>query len=203
MRKNRFIIFLLLLIRVLCVFPQEDANLRQPLGSETICFPKDTIILYLEDTSFYIQKNIRQLISDHINKIGYFNFLSSTDGLGFELKDSLSDGFYCLYNITKKQAQKVKNKENHFVASGEFKGGMKQGAFTFYNLSEWSESFKILYFKNDTVHGQVKEILNGKIIYLAEYNMGIKNGFFYNAIISTNPQIILYKDGEIVREVEF
>jgi hypothetical protein len=203
MYRDRFVILLLLLFKIAGVYSQENVYLRQPLRDDTIYCPKDTIKLYLDDTSYYSQKNIQQLIDDIGNATSYFKYFSSTDGLEFGLKDSLPDGFYCLYNITKKQAIKIKNHEKYFVVSGEFKNGMKQGAFIFYNFSKWSESFKIAYFKDDAVHGQVKEILNGKIIYLVEYNMGLKDGLFYNAINSTNPIIILYMDGKVVREVYF
>ena len=207
MYKNRFILLIFLLLRILGVYSQGGTFYIQPI--ETIQSPKDTIKLYLDDTSCFIQKDIRQLMDDQSHKTSYFEFFSDTYGLEFQFKNKLPDGFYCLYNITKKQALKIKNYKNNFVASGEFKDGMKQGAFTFYVQQEYptkeepyknqKEAYKRICFKNDTVHGKVIEALNGKVIHFGEYKMGLKDGFFYDF----DNQIILYKDGLVVKKTFF
>jgi hypothetical protein len=178
---------------------------RQPLKLYT---PKDTIKLFLDDTAYYIQKDYEQVVNEYKNKIGYAKYFINGHCSGFELKDNLPDGYYCLYSITKKQAYKMENYKKYFVASGEFKNGMKQGEFVLYLRPEyptkkepfnnWIESYKKISFKNDTVHGKVIEIIGGKLRHFGEYNMGVKDGFFYYR----EEEIILYKDGEIVKETE-
>lgn len=208
MYMNRYSTLILLLFIMIGVSAQEDVSYRQPLSS-VIHHPKDTIKLYLEDTSYYIKKDIQQLMYELNNGIGYFKYFTTTHGSEFEFKDKLSDGFYCLYNITRKQALKMKNYKKYFVASGEFKDGMKQGAFIFYVHQEYPtnkepfnnniEAFKRIYYKNDTVHGKVIEVIDGKINHFGEYNMGLKDGFFYDK----GYKIILYENGLIIKETFF
>jgi hypothetical protein len=196
-----------LLFSYLGVYSQDSISYKQPISP--IQPAKDTIKLYLEDTSYYIQKDIWQLMNEQKNNTGYFAHFSDTYGLEFQFKNKLPDGFYCLYNITKKQSLKIKNYKNYFVASGEFKNGMKQGAFIFFVHQEYptkkepfknqKEAFKRIYFKNDTVHGKVIETIEGKVIHFGEYNLGVKDGFFYEL----DNIIILYKDGLVVKKTSF
>jgi hypothetical protein len=218
MYRNRLFVLLILLFKLTgdLYAQQKDTvkiniiydtihSYRQPLKLYT---PKDTIKLFLDDTAYYIQKDYRQIDNEYRDRIGYAKYFFNTHCSGFELKDNLPDGYYCLYSITKKQAYKMENYKKYFVASGEFKNGMKQGEFVLYLRPEyptkkepfnnWIESYKKISFKNDTVHGKVIEIIGGRFEHFGEYNMGVKDGFF----CEIGYKIILYKDGEIVKETE-
>lgn len=166
---------------------------------------KDTIELFLEDTSFYIMIDYDQLINEFRNQKDVYKYFSSSLGLQFQFRDSLQDGFYCLYNLTREKAKKIKNKEEFVLASGEFKNKMRKGAFTFYYIPDnpkWTKAEKTIYFKDDVVHGVVIEKENDRIAYLGEYKMGVMHGFFYyynNGV----PVIVLYEDGVVIKSSEF
>jgi len=173
---------------------------KQRIHYDTIAL-KDTIKLFLEDTSFYlINKNIL-----YQNEIEYLNYFNSSIGLDYVLKDSLPDGFYCLYNLTKKQARRIHEKNNYIVASGEFKNKMKQGPFCFYFMpenSKWASAKKVIYFEDDIINGPIIEFERDNIMYLGEYKMGVKNGFFY-FYNGGAPAIILYENGVKVKDSYF
>ena len=174
--------------------------------------PQDTIKLFLDDKKYYIANSKSKLCK-------YFEENKNNSySLEFELRDSLPNGFYCLYNITKGQTDTIKNIEEYLVVSGEFKNGMKQDMFVFgrefvekqkkysieyyMNIHSYSNEYREITFKNDTVHGRIKEVKNGKIIFLGEYNMGVKDGFFYYEG-ENNPAIFLYENGVKVKETYF
>jgi len=164
--------------------------------------PKDTIKLFLDDTSYYISIDDENYFEKF--KI-YLNYLCNGYVPSYLFSEKLPDGYYCLYNITKKQAKKIKNIEEYIVSSGEFKNGMKQGAFFFRFIPDKPKSYKaeiIIYFKDDLVNGAVIERENDKIMCLGEYKMGIKHGFFY-FYNGGAPSIVLYENGVKVKESIF
>ena len=117
----------------------------------------------------------------------------------------MPNGFYCLYSLKKKQTKKTKNIDEYIVASGEYKNGMKQGAFYFKFIPEnpkWVSSDKVIYFKDDVVNGAVIERERGNIMFLGEYQMGIKHGFFYY-YNGGAPSIVLYENGVKVKDSIF
>jgi len=212
MKKNKLIIVLLLFTIISNNYCQEDSSKNNQKNQyvqieipKAYSLPEVAIELYLEDTNYYMEKEIGTSFFEQDKKIGYFRYFTSTSVFEFMLKDSLPDGHYCLYNLTKKQAKKTKNKEDYIIASGKFKNGMKQGTFMFRKISEnpcRTCEIKYIDFTNDTVDGIVKELENWIPIYLAEYKMGVKNGFCFYAN-SGVPVILLYKDGVIVKETTF
>jgi len=162
--------------------------------------------VYLEDTMYYEKKTFDQMIDDAKNNEGYMKYFNSvTAGLNYFLKDSLEDGCYYLYNLTKKQAKKVKEKDTHIIATGCYKGRLKQGKFMFSNgidkLSLGS-IYKEISFINDSVNGNVIEMTYGQINYLSEYKMGVKDGFSF---IYKKGQTVMryYEKGEIQKELRF
>jgi hypothetical protein len=208
--KNIIVCFLLILSLSINVSAQQDSieelkrlnpYARERISEEKFYIPKDTIKLYLEDTLYYIKDN----------KLGTFKYFARLKlsfyryGLEFELRDSLPDGFYCLYDLTKKQAKKISDKEKHLVASGEFRNRMKQGIFRFkteYEDPRFPIFYKEIIFTNDTVNGIVREAENERAIFVGEYKMGVKDGFFFHEN-GGYPVIFLYENGEKVRETFF
>ncbi len=203
---------LILFITIICenAYCQEDTTnvkkvndqfLRQKIN-KTNDTPKDTIKLFLEDTSYYISLDDE----NYFEKIkAYSSYLNSGYVPSYLLSEKLPDGYYCLYNITKKQAKKIKNIEEYIVTSGEFKNGMKQGAFFFRFIPDNPKCSKaeiIIYFKDDLVNGAVIEREKNSIMFLGEYQMGIKHGFFYY-YNSGAPLIVLYENGVKVKESIF
>lgn len=211
MKIKQLIIFFILILITSNLYCQTDTVskiknpeyfYRQKINVDTV-FSRDTIKLFLDDTSYYNME--RDLLYEFNNKIGYLKYFNSSIGLNFVLKDSLQDGFYCLYNLTKKQAKKMKTKDKNIVVSGEFKNKMKQGAFCFYFIQETSKCIKankVIYFKDDIVHGAVIERENDKIMFLGEYQMGVKHGFFYY-YNGGAPAIVLYENGKQVKYSNF
>lgn len=211
MYKNKYFIllsFILLIHNSLCSQNNDPMQNSSMLYVEKISQPyytiEEPIDLYLDDTDYFVQKDIEQILYESQQRIGFFKYFISTYATEFELKDSLPDGFYCLYNLTRKQAEKIKDKDIYLVASGGFKNKMKQGYFSFYSLSEdnFKKVFKTIHFVNDTINGIVKELVSWEPIYLAEYKMGIKDGFSFYAN-NGNSLIILYKEGEIIKQTSF
>lgn len=173
---------------------------------------EECINIHLEDTSFFEQKTSLELIKlkheilyedGDKNALKYYiKYFNVTSGIEFFLKDSLDDGCYCLYNLTKKQFKKTKDKEKYLVTSGCFKNKMRQGKFIHTNgLDKFAlgSIYKEISFVNDTVHGSVIEMHYGYLDILEEYNMGIKDGFSFwkhrGSIV-----IKLYKQGELLEE---
>lgn len=203
---------LILFITIICenAYCQEDTTnvkkvndqfLRQKIN-KTNDTPKDTIKLFLEDTSYYISLDDENYFDKF--KI-YLNYLNNVYVPSYLLSEKLPDGYYCLYNITKKQAKKIKNIEEYIVTSGEFKNGMKQGAFFFRFIPDNPKCSKaeiIIYFKDDLVNGAVIERENDKIMCLGEYKMGIKHGFFY-FYNGGSPSIVLFENGVKVKDSIF
>jgi len=204
---------LILCITIICenTYCQEDTTnvkkvndqfLRQKINN-TNDTPKDTIKLFLSDTSYY--RTNRDVLYEYNNKIDYLKYFNSGIGLDFVLRDSLPDGYYCLYGLKKKQAKKVKNIDEYIVASGEYKNGMKQGVFYFKFIPanpKWVSADKVIYFKDDVANGAVIERERGNIMFLGEYQMGIKHGFFYY-YNGGAPSIVLYENGVKVKDSIF
>lgn len=211
METIRLILFLFIVFICNTSYCQEDTVMnnsgyeqfyRQRIF-ESNNVPKDTINIFLDDTSYYLTYD--DILYQFVNKTGYLKYFNTGIGLGFVLKDSLPDGYYCLYNLTKKQAKKIDKKEKYIVACGEFKNRMKQGAFCFYFIPEnpkRATAYKIIYFKDDVVNGAVIERVNDRIMFLGEYQMGVKHGFFYY-YNGGAPSIILFKNGEKVKYSDF
>lgn len=203
---------LILFITLICenAYCQEDTTnikkvsdrfLRQKINN-TNDAPKDTIKLFLDNTSYYISL-------DDENYLEKFKTFSSYIKNGyvpsFLLSEHLPDGYYCIYNITKKQAKKIKNINKYIVTSGEIKNGKKQGAFYFRFIPDnpkRSEAEIIIYFKDDVVHGAVIERERDRIMVLGEYQMGIKHGFFYYYNRGV-PSIFLYENGIKIKDSFF
>jgi hypothetical protein len=127
-----------------------------------------------------------------------------TSKIEYQLKDNLSDGFYCLYELTKKDAKKVNaiQKNNYLVASGQYKNHMKNGYFIFNDVGKnlINPYTKIIYFKNDTVDGYVKEWERSYLVYQGKYKMGKRDGIFFfqnNGI----PIIAVYKNGKEIKRI--
>lgn len=206
--KFTLIIFIALICKI--SYCQEDTTnikknnvhfLRQKINNSDDA-PKDTIKLFLDDTSYYISLDNGNYF-ETIKK--YSNYLNSGHVPGFLLAENLPDGYYCIYNISKKKAKKVKNINEHIVTSGEIKNGMKHGAFYFRFIPDNPKRSKaeiIIYFKDDFVNGVVIERVNDNIMNLSEYKMGIKHGFFYYGY-GGDPSIVLYEDGVIVKGSSF
>jgi|LSQX01.1.fsa_nt_gb hypothetical protein len=162
--------------------------------------------VYLEDTAYYEKKTFDQMIGDAKKNEGYMKYFNSvTAGLDYFLKDSLEDGCYYLYNLTRKQANKVKEKDTHIIATGCYKGGLKQGKFIFSNgidKQSLGSIYKEISFINDSVNGNVLEMINGQIIYLCEYKMDVKEGFSF--IYKQGQTVMRYfEHGVIRKELEF
>jgi|GEM_PF-2394053 hypothetical protein len=203
---------LILFITIICenAYCQEDTTnvkkvndqfLRQKINNANDT-PKDTIKLFLDDTSCYISLDDKNYFDKF--KI-YSNYLNNGYVPSYLLSEKLPDGYYCLYNITKKQAKKIKNIEEYIVSSGEFKNGMKESAFYFRFIPDnpkWSKAEIIIYFKDDLVNGAVIERENDKIMCLGEYKMGIKHGFFY-FYNGGSPSIVLFENGVKVKDSIF
>lgn len=211
MKYKQLVIFFILLLISRNLYCQVDTvnqtknpeyYYRQKITVDSV-YPRDTIKLFLADTSYYHTN--RDILYEYNNKINYLKYFNSGIGLDFVLKDSLPDGYYCLYNLTKKQVKKIKNINKYIVASGEFKNGMKQGAFYFKFIPEnprWVSADKVIYFKDDVVNGAVIERERGNIMFLGEYKMGIKHGFFYYGYGGA-PSIVLYENGIKVKDAIF
>lgn len=205
-------IILILCITIICenAYCQEDTTntktvnnpfLRQKINY-TNDIPKDTIKIFLDDNSYYISLDDEKYYE--IIKT-YSSYLNSGYAPIFLLSENLPDGYYCIYNITKKEAKKIKNIYEYLVISGEIKNGMKLGAFYFrinYDKPNYSKAEIIIYFKDDVVNGAVIERVNGNIMNLGEYKMGIKHGFFYYGYGGT-PSIVLYENGVIIKDSFF
>jgi hypothetical protein len=183
------------------VIRNNDQFLRQKTNN-TNDIPKDTIKLFLDDNSYYISlddENFFEKIKT------YSSYLNSGHFPSYILSEHLPDGYYCLYSLKKKQAKKTKNIDEYIVASGEYKNGMKQGAFYFKFIpenSKWVSADKVIYFKDDVVNGAVIERERGNIMFLGEYQMGIKHGFFYY-YNGGAPSIVLYENGVKVKDSTF
>jgi hypothetical protein len=215
---NKFSFFVLLIFCTLHTKGQENGTgdtavnkhfLKQKINCEYE--KKDTIKLFLNDSNYYIQKDIGQIFQEFDNKVGYFAYFRSTTAMEFVLKDSLPDGFYCLYNLPSKSAKKEKALCKYLVVAGEYRNGLKQGRFIFQenvDLPEGYRSDKEIYFYkeisfiNDTVDGAIKEYDGDLLTYAAEYKMWKKNGFcyFWN---NGSPAILLFEDGELVDQTQF
>lgn len=203
---------LILFITMICenAYCQEDTTnvkknndqfLRQKINN-TNDTPKDTIKLFLDDNSYYISLDDE----NYFEKIkAYSSYLNSGYVPSYLLSEHLHDGYYCIFNITKKQAKKIKNINEYIVTSGEIKNGMKQGAFYFRFIPDNPKRSKaeiIIYFKDDLVNGAVIERVNDKIMNLGEYKMGIKHGFFYYGYGGA-PSIVLYENGVKIKDSVF
>lgn len=172
----------------------------------SLCGQNNIYDVYLEDTMYYEKKTFDQMIDEAKNNEGYMKYFNSvTAGLNCFLKDSLEDGCYYLYNLTRKQATKVKEKDSHIIASGCYKGGLKQGKFMFSNGIDklsFGSIYKEISFINDSVNGNVIEMTYGQINYFSEYKMGVKAGFSF--IYKKGQTVMRYfENGEINKELRF
>ena len=142
--------------------------------------------VFLDDTSYYISR-------DYFFKDAqkhYMRYFMSTAALEYEFRDSLPDGCYVLIALTRKEAEKIPDhvQNRYVVATGCFENGMKQGKFTFSTvqyppfkkggLPENKPAYKSIEFLNDTVNGNVQEYFDTALYHLAQYQMGVLNGYF-------------------------
>ncbi len=163
--------------------------------------------VYLDDTNYYVSRDY--LFMD--DQKHYMRYFMSTAALDYEFRDSLPDGCYVLIALTRKEVEKIPdNLQNRYVvATGCFENGMKQGKFTFSTvqsppfkkgrLLEDKPAYKSIEFVNDTVNGNVQEYFDTALYHLAQYQMGVLNGYFILAS-STATLLKYYQDGVLIKE---
>lgn len=168
------------------------------------------IDVFLDDTNYYVTRDY--LFVDYGKY--YMKYFMSTGALQYELRDSLPDGCYALFEVSRKEAEKMpKNVLNsHIVATGCFENKMKQGKFTFIssyrditikkakNAPILKSEYKSIDFTNDTVNGDVQEYFGQALYHLAQYKMGRLDGYFIHAS-SIMTLIRLYKEGILIKEI--
>lgn len=164
--------------------------------------------VFLDDTSYYISRDY--FFKDQQKH--YMRYFMSTAALEYEFRDSLPDGCYVLIALTRKEAEKIPDhvQNRYVVATGCFENGMKQGKFTFSTvaypplkkggLPENKPAYKSIEFLNDTVNGNVQEYFDTALYHLAQYQMGVLNGYFIWAS-STTTLLKYYQDGVAIKEV--
>lgn len=207
MKKNKLMLVFLYTLISVSSYCQEDTkanntnfeqSFRQNIFRDDFV-QNDTIKVFLDDTIYYV--------SNHYDKyfdliIQYSNYLNSNYVPSFILIDNLPDGYYCIYNIKKNQTQLIENINEYIVTSGMLKDGKRQGRFYFQHITDNPNSPTrncVIYFKDNVVHGSVIEIENDRVMYLGEYKMGVKHGFFYY-YNRGEPTIVLFENG---KEVNF
>ena len=164
--------------------------------------------VYLDDTNYYISRDY--FFKD--KQKHYMRYFMSTAALDYEFRDSLPDGCYVLIALTRKEAEKIPdNLQNRYVvATGCFENGMKHGKFTFSTvqsppfkkggLPEDNPAYKSIEFVNDTVNGNVQEYFGTALYHLAQYQMGVLNGYFILAS-STATLLKYFENGVAIKEV--
>lgn len=164
--------------------------------------------VYLDDTNYYISRDY--FFKD--KQKHYMRYFMSTAALDYEFRDSLPDGCYVLIALTRKEAKKIPDhvQNRYVVATGCFENGMKQGRFTFSTVKyppfkkgvspRDNPAYKSIDFLNDTVNGNVQEYFGTSLYHLAQYQMGVLNGYFIWAS-STTTLLKYYQDGVQIKEI--
>lgn len=164
--------------------------------------------VYLDDTNYYISRDY--FFKD--KQKHYMRYFMSTAALDYEFRDSLPDGCYVLIALTRKEAKKIPDhvQNRYVVATGCFENGMKQGRFTFSTVKyppfkkgvspRDNPAYKSIDFLNDTVNGNVQEYFDTALYHLAQYQMGVLNGYFIFAS-STTTLLKYYQDGVQIKEI--
>lgn len=164
--------------------------------------------VYLDDTNYYISRDY--FFKD--KQKHYMRYFMSTAALDYEFRDSLPDGCYVLIALTRKEAKKIPDhvQNRYVVATGCFENGMKQGRFTFSTVKyppfkkgvspRDNPAYKSIDFLNDTVNGNVQEYFDTALYHLAQYQMGVLNGYFIFAS-STTTLLKYYQDGIPIKEI--
>lgn len=191
--KNITIYFTALLFALILVSPNCKAKAQI-----------DTVEVFLEDTGYYYYKGPLELIGyiDSLKQrnknsnlgsvIFYFN---SFGGCQYFFKDSLADGYYKIYDLSKKNKKKDKNA--YLVAEGLFINRLRQGAFKYQDVG--GNILKVVPFENDIVQGKVFEYFHQRIEYIVEYNQGIIDGFYFHRDRHSDTITInYYRKGKLV-----
>jgi hypothetical protein len=207
--ENKHMLFVISLLFFFGIgtLPAQDYNW---LISSTNAQEEDMTVyneVYLDDTNYYVSRDY--LFMD--DQKHYMRYFMSTAALDYEFRDSLPDGCYVLIALTRKEVEKIPdNLQNRYVvATGCFENGMKQGKFTFSTvqsppfkkgrLLEDKPAYKSIEFVNDTVNGNVQEYFDTALYHLAQYQMGVLNGYFILAS-STATLLKYYQDGVLIKE---
>ncbi len=207
--ENKHMLFVISLLFFFGIgtLPAQDYNW---LISSTNAQEEDMTVyneVYLDDTNYYVSRDY--LFKD--DQKHYMRYFMSTAALDYEFRDSLPDGCYVLIALTRKEVEKIPdNLQNRYVvATGCFENGMKQGKFTFSTvqsppfkkgrLLEDKPAYKSIEFVNDTVNGNVQEYFDTALYHLAQYQMGVLNGYFILAS-STATLLKYYQDGVLIKE---
>lgn len=165
--------------------------------------------VFLDDTNYYISRDY--LFKDYQKH--YMRYFMSTAALDYEFRDSLPDGCYVLIALTRKEAKRIPDhvlNRYYVAATGCFENGMKQGKFTFSTtrrppsdrgaFPEDKPVYNSIEFLNDTVNGNVQEYFDTALYHLAQYQMGVLNGYFIFAS-STTTLLKYYQDGIPIKEI--
>lgn len=165
----------------------------------------DTFYLFLNDTDYYIEHNNLFANESYV----FTNYFPECHAVEYELKDSLEDGYYILYDL-KKDETKRGNLYDYILCDGGYKNGVRHGTFHLYHrqydINEEFESItssKSITFVNGVVDGIVKEKKGRYPIYLGHYEHGIPHGAFYFSLSTREAFIIIYDYGKIVRKYNY
>lgn len=135
--------------------------------------------------TYHVNGNINQIGKYRNGKRhGTFNYYDDeTGGLIYSLiyDNGTLSGPYTVYHLNGK-----------ISISGNFANGMKEGAFK--EFSEEGQLIAEYTIHEDSLHGKFKEYDNGKLISEANYDMGVKHGYYR--------EIITVFDGTHILEIE-
>ncbi len=160
--------------------------------------------LYIEDTIFFTYWKNDKINFDKKAQDDFLKYFDNSSWIYYMLKDSLPDGYYCLYLLPKKESAR-KKKERFLVAAGGFKNGIKNGVFIFKDEEKYSRGvnlYKTINFVNGVVHGKVVDTCDGIIRFACDYNYGVRNGFYFiekERVVT----IRFYENGKIVKQTTF
>ncbi len=234
--KTILIIIFFMILKPALIVGQQDTICyflgAQERKVDPVC-QQDTIDLYLEDTAMYIkialnfedEDSFGVIYADSIPEANYIKYMTAWTMERLILVDSLDDGYYRLYNISKKELKK-KDKDLFLVAKGCYKNKLKQGDFEFSTGKATRSSGKLIEeqfrgfidgeviqpfgdfyikmtFVNDTVNGLVIEARYAFTYAFQEYKMGIKDGFGFAFDHPRMGCILYYENDELLRQLEY
>lgn len=200
-------------------YAREAVPHKIQMNNDTTLEQIDTTYLFEEDTSYYYYENGLNYIEEWPNRdtttvIYYFQSF----GYHYLFKDSLSDGYYKVYDLPRKDSANVEL-EKHLVIEGEFKNKKRNGNFLYQDHIDYGKYIKkhdryiydhsyvkkIVPFDNGIVNGKVREYSHGILMSAGEYKNGIKDGFYFYQEVGSYPfmRISYYKNGKEIKSVKF
>lgn len=203
MKKISYCILLFLGILPSIAYGQYEIGIYVP-PSQQFAYV-DTFYLFLDDTNYYVEHDNLFANDNYV----FTNFFPECHTLEYELKDSLPDGYYILYDLKKNETKRA-NLYNYILCDGGYKNGMRHGIFHLYQRQyDINEEFasiihsKSITFVNGVVDGIVKETQGRYPIYLGHYEHGIPHGAFYFSLSARESSIIIYDQGKIIRKYNY